>query len=124
MAMHVDNRGVDLGVFYIWLVGNGVEHTLENIRLHLIAEALEHRVPLAKHRWQVTPRATGTRNPQHRLRVQTAVATRPTRVGWFATAKRSQLLSLRVRQKQPIHRKLLLELKSRPASPRESPDSH
>jgi len=114
MAMHADNRGVDHGVFHIWLVGNGVEHTLENIRLNLIAEALEHRVPLAKHRRQVAPRAAGTRNPQHRFREQTDVATRPTRVGWFAKAKRRHLLPWRVRQKKPIHPKLLSELESRP----------
>ncbi len=123
MAMHPDDRGIDHRVFHVRLVRNRVEHALEYIRLHLVAEPLEYGVPVAKQIRQITPRATGPRNPQDSFREQTSVPAGSTWIRRLAEAERCHFLPLGVRQTEPFHGKLLSELESQTPWPRESPDS-
>jgi len=123
MAMDPDDRGIDHRVFHVGLIGNGIEHALEHVGLYPIAEALEDCVPLAKRRWEVTPWTAGSRNPQHRLREQSRIPSRPARIGRLAQAEGLHLLPLRVCQAEPVHAKLLSELESRTPWSRESPNS-
>ena len=73
MAMDPNDGGINHRVFHVGLVGDRVEHALEHIRLHPVAEALEHRVPVAKQRRQITPGTAGSCDPQDRLHEQSAV---------------------------------------------------
>ena len=104
--MNPDDRSVDHGVFHVGLIRDGVEKPFENIGLHPISEPLEHRVPLAESWRQVPPGTARSGDPQHRLKKQPPVRTRPTRVRRLAQTMRFHLRPLGVRQTQAVHNKL------------------
>jgi len=106
MTVNPDDGGVDHGVFHVGLVRDSVENPFENIGLHPIAEPLEHGVPLAESRGQIPPGTTRSGDPQHSLKKQAPVCTRPAGVAHLAQTVRFHLRPLGVRQTQAIHDKL------------------
>jgi len=67
VAVNLDDGGIDHGVFHVGIVGDGVEQPLPDIRLHPVAEAREHTVPVAERGRQIPPGTAGSGNPQHGL---------------------------------------------------------
>jgi hypothetical protein len=63
MAVNLDDRRVHHGVFHVRVIRNRGEYPLERTCLDPIAEPLEHRVPLAKRRRQIPPRAPRAGDP-------------------------------------------------------------
>ena len=114
MTVNLDDGGIHHSVFHVWIVGHRVEQAFEHIGFQPIAEALEHRGPLAEQRRQVPPRAASAGDSQHCFHKQPVVTAGSARVGGLAETERLHLLPLHVRQAEPIHGKLLSELESRP----------
>src|SRR6185312_4880806 len=85
----------------------------EHAGLHPIAIALEHRIPVAKRRRQISPWAARARDPKHRLKKQTVVTPCAAGISRLAQTKRLHLRPLGVRQNESVHPKLLSELESR-----------
>jgi hypothetical protein len=48
VTVDLDDRGIDHGIFHVWLIRSGVEKTLENAGFAPIAVTHEHTVPLAE----------------------------------------------------------------------------
>ena len=106
MTVDFDDRGVDHGIFHVRLCRHRIEQPFENIRLHPVAVALEHRVPASERRRQIAPRAAGPNDPQHRLDKAPIVAPTPARIAWLPKAMGFHLRPLGVSQNKSIHPKL------------------
>src|SRR5260370_41258502 len=91
----------------------GIENPFENGGLHAIAIALEHRIPVAKRRRQISPRAARAGDPQHSFKKQTVVTSRAAGISGLAQTKWLHLRPLGVCQNESVHVKLLSELESR-----------
>src|SRR6185437_15532963 len=89
-----------------------IENPLKNAGLHPIAIALEHRIPVAERRRQISPWAARARDPKHSFEKQTVVTPCATGVRGLAQTKRLHLRPLSVRQNESVHPKLLSELES------------
>ena len=111
--MNFDDCRVDHGELHIRIIRYSIENPLENTGLHPIAIALEHRVPVAERRRQISPWAARARNPQHCLKKHAIIASGAAGIGRLAQAMRLHLRSLLVRQNESVHSKLLSELESR-----------
>ena len=103
MTVDFDDRGVDHGIFHVRLCRHRIEQPFENIRLHPVAVALEHRVPASERRRQIAPRAAGPNDPQHRLDKAPIVAPTPARIAWLPKAMGFHLRPLGVSQNKSIH---------------------
>ena len=103
MPMDFHNGRVDHRIFHVGLVRTGVEQALEHIAAHPVAEALEHRIPLAQKLRQVAPWAARSRDPQHGFHKQAVVTTAAPAITHSAQAVRLHLRPLGVRQNQSIH---------------------
>src|ERR1700709_192819 len=113
MAMNLDDRAVHHRAFQVRLVRHRRKDPGKDVRLHPLAVALEHRVPLAEGRRQITPGAARAGNPQHRLQEQPPIHSSPAWIGRLAQAVRLHLRPLGVGQNKAVHAKLLAELESR-----------
>src|SRR3546814_8073428 len=80
MTVHLDDCGIDHRIYHVRLLRDGVEQPLENIGLHPIPIALEHRVPFAERARQVAPRAARPHDPQYRLDKASIIAAAAPRI--------------------------------------------
>jgi hypothetical protein len=80
--MHSVSEGCaeDIANNQVWVAGEHLENSLEDVGLYPMSEPLEHRVPVAKDLRQVAPRAACPRDPQHRLEEQSRVPSCSARV--------------------------------------------
>ena len=113
MAVNFDDCRVDHGELHIRIIRYGIENPLENAGLYPIAIALEHRIPVAERRRQISPWAACASDPKHSFEKQTVVTPCAAGVRGLAQTKRLHLRPLSVRQNESVHSKLLSELESR-----------
>jgi hypothetical protein len=106
VAVDLDDRGVDHGVFHIRIIREGVEEPFEDIGLNPIAIAFENGVPVAKKRWKIAPRAPRSCNPQHRFHEKPIVPTAPPGIARLAQAQHFHLRPLGVSQNESVQRHL------------------
>jgi len=55
VAVNFDDCRVDHGELHVWIIRYGVKNPSENAGLYPIAIALEHRIPVAERRRQISP---------------------------------------------------------------------
>jgi hypothetical protein len=103
VTVNMDDGGINHRVFQIGLIGQSLENALENAALRPIPEALEHRVPVAEFRRQITPGTAGARNPQNALEKPAPVHARSAGVCFLAQTKRLDLPPLIRRQNISNH---------------------
>jgi hypothetical protein len=84
VAVNFDDCRIDHGELHVWIIGYGVKNLSENAGLHPIAIALEHGIPVAERRRQISPWATRARDPKHGFEKQTVVTPRAAGVGGLA----------------------------------------
>src|SRR3954465_13779924 len=84
MTMDLDDGGVDQGVFQVGLVRDGVEQPLPDARLHPVAEAREHAVPVAERGRQIAPGTARADHPQDGLNKQAVVLAASPRITGLA----------------------------------------
>ena len=113
MAVNFDDGRVDHGKLHIRIIRYGIENPLENAGLHPIPVALEHRIPVAERRRQISPWAARARDPKHSFEKQPVVTPCAAGVRGLAQTKRLHLRPLSIRQNESVHSKLLSELESR-----------
>src|SRR6185312_3003977 len=113
VAVNFDNCRIDHGELHVWIIRYSIENPLENARLHPIAIALEHRIPVAERRRQISPGAARARDPKHSFEKQPVVTPCAAGVRGLAQTKRLHLRPLSIRQNESVHSKLLSELESR-----------
>jgi hypothetical protein len=113
VAVNFDDCRVDHRELHVWLIRYGIEYPSENASLHPIAIALEHRIPVAKRRRQISPRATRAGDPQYSFEKQTVVSPGAAGIARFTQTTRFHLRPLGVCQNESVHAKLLSELESR-----------
>src|SRR4051812_3716955 len=101
--MDLDDGGVDQGVFQIWIIRDGVEQPLPDLRLHPVAKAGEDAVPVPEQGWQIAPGTAGAHNPQHRLDKQAIVLAAAPWITGLAQTTRLHLRPLGVRQHKAVH---------------------
>src|SRR4051812_19004934 len=101
--MDLDDGGVDQGVFQIWIIRDGVEQPLPDLRLHPVAKAGEDAVPVPEQGWQIAPGTAGAHNPQHRLDKQAIVLAAAPWITGLAQTTRFHLRPLGVRQHKAVH---------------------
>jgi hypothetical protein len=106
VTVDLDDGAVDHGELHVWIIRHGFENSLENIRLYPVPVALEDGVSTAKGSRQVTPRAAGARNPQHRFKTHPVVPAGAAGIGWLAKAMRLHLCPLSITQTCANHPKL------------------
>ena len=111
--MNFDDGRVDHGKLHIRIIRYGIENPLENAGLHPIPVALEHRIPVAERRRQISPWAARARDPKHSFEKQPVVTPCAAGVRGLAQTKRLHLRPLSIRQNESVHSKLLSELESR-----------
>jgi hypothetical protein len=70
------------------IIRGGIEKPFENIACHPVSKPREDAVPEAELGWKVAPRATGSRDPQHRFDKAPVILTAATGVGLLAPAMR------------------------------------
>ena len=68
MTVNRNNYRVYHGIFHVRVINNHLEYPLENIRLGLVIEPLEHSIPLAKIRWRISPGTTCSGLPEHNFK--------------------------------------------------------
>ena len=100
MAVDLDDAAVDHGVFEVGVFSQSSEDTIEGVRFHPPAEALENRVPFLELSRQVAPRATGSDDPQHCFDEQPWIGARAPGVAFPTKAVRGDDRPLRVGQNQ------------------------
>src|SRR5207248_6145071 len=98
MTMHPHNRSIDHHIFKIRIVRQNLEDTLESSSLRPPSKSLEHRVPVPKLLRQVSPRRSGSCDPQHRLQKTPTVASRLSWISHFSQTIRLDRLPLRIVQ--------------------------
>ena len=118
VAMDLDDGGVDHGVFHVRLIGDRLGQALPHIRLHPVAEARVHAVPMAESARQIAPRAARAGDPQHRLDKQPVILAAASGIARFAQTTRFHLRPLGVSQNESFHP----ELESQPSA-NENPES-
>ena len=101
MLVGAHDGGVDDQVFEVRAFHQRIEDAFPNALLGPAAEALENAVPMAKRWWQITPRRTRTRDPQHSVDKQTIVLAMPALVAFFTRNKMLDPQPLSVRQFPP-----------------------
>src|SRR3954465_5804140 len=106
VAVCLDDGGVNHGVFQVGLVRDGVEQPLPDARLHPIAEAGEHAVPVPERRRQIAPGAARADHPQDGLDKPPIVLTAAPRITGLAQTTRPHLRPLGVRQYKAFHAEL------------------
>jgi len=106
VTVDLDDRGIDHGIFHVWLIRSGIEKMLENAGFAPIAVTHEHTVPLTELLRKVTPRAACSRDPQHSFNEQPVITPATTRITGFAQTMWFHLRPLGVRQNESIHQKL------------------
>ena len=79
--MNFDDCRVDHGELHVWIIRYGVKNPSENAGLYPIAIALEHRIPVAERRRQISPWAARACDPQHCFEKQTVVTPRAPGIG-------------------------------------------
>ena len=75
MPVHSHNRCIHHDVFHVRLIADRVKHLLENVDFDPVAKPFEDGVPLAKLRWQISPRAPCSCNPKHCFQKESIVGT-------------------------------------------------
>lgn len=113
MAVNFDDCRIDHGELHVWIIRYGVKDPSENASLHPIAIALEHRIPVAERRRQISPWAARAGDPQYSFEKQTVVSPGAAGIARFSQTMRLHLRPLGVRQNESVHAKLLSELESR-----------
>ena len=106
VAVHLHDRGVDHGIFQVWLVRGSVKEPSPHISPHPVAEARERRAPVAEVRWEIPPGASRPHDPQHRLHKQPVVAAAAARVPRLAETVRLHLRPLGIGQNESVHPEL------------------
>jgi hypothetical protein len=106
VTVDLDDRGIDHGIFHVWLIRSGVEKMLENAGFAPIAVTHEHTVPLTELLRKVAPRAACSRDPQHCFNEQPVITPATPRITGFAQTMWFHLRPLGVRQNESIHQKL------------------
>ena len=106
MPVHFDNRGIDHGVFHVWVLRDGIKKPFENIGFHPVPEADIHRIPFAEARWQVPPRAAGPHDPKHGLEKTPVVLAATPRIAGLAKAMWRHFRPLGVGQYESFHPEL------------------
>ena len=101
MLVGAHDGGVDDQVFEVRAFHQRIEDAFPNALLGPAAEALENAVPMAKRWWQITPRRTRTRDPQHSVDKQTIVLAMPALVAFLTWNKMLNPPPLPVRQFSP-----------------------
>jgi len=81
VAVHFDDCRIDHGELHVWIIRYGVKNPSEKPGLYPIAIALEHRIPVAERRRQISPWAACAGDPQHCFEKQTIVTTRAGGIG-------------------------------------------
>lgn len=111
--MNLDDCRVDHGELHVRIIRCGFEYPPEDAGLHPIAIPLEHRIPVAERRRQVSPWAARAGDPQHGFEKQTVVTSCAAGIARLAQTKRLHLRPLGVSQNESVHTKLHSELESR-----------
>jgi hypothetical protein len=106
VTVDLDDRGINHGIFHVWLIRSGVEKMLENAGFAPIAVTHEHTVPLTELLRKVAPRAACSRDPQHSFNEQPVITPATPRITGFAQTMWFHLRPLGVRQNESIHQKL------------------
>jgi hypothetical protein len=88
VAVNLADCAINHDAFHVWITRHGVKYPFENIGFDPMSEAFENGVPVAKFSWKITPRGTGSGNPQNRLHENATVPTRATGVTFFAKTMR------------------------------------
>src|SRR5712691_7457224 len=101
MLVRPHDGGIDDQVFEVRIFTELGEKTLPNALFCPSPETPEHAVPFAKLFGQVTPRRSGTDQPQHTVDEQPIVLAVPPLVAFLAWNKRFNAPPLRVRQLPP-----------------------
>src|ERR1700721_4418960 len=83
MLVGAHDGGVDDQVFEVRAFHQRIEDACPNALRGPAAESLENAVPMAKRWWQITPRRTRTRDPQHSVDKQTIVLAMPALVAFL-----------------------------------------
>jgi hypothetical protein len=107
VTVDLDDGGVDHGVFHVRIIRHGIENPFEDIGFHPVAEAREHRVPVAEGGRKIPPGTASPYNPQHRFEKQPTIPAGPAWVTRLAQTVRLHLRPLCIRQTKSIHLKLL-----------------
>jgi hypothetical protein len=98
MAMYFHDGTIYHHILKIRIFRQCLEDALESSALRPASKPLEHRVPLPKLFWQISPRRSGSRYPQHRFQKQPAVASRLSRISHFSQTIRLDCLPLLIVQ--------------------------
>ncbi len=102
MAVDLDDRAVDHRELHVRIIRQGVKNPLEYIAFDPIAKALEHGIPVAKTRRQITLRGAGAGDPQNRLQKQPPIPAGTTRVRFLAQTIRFNQRPLTVTENKTI----------------------
>src|SRR3954469_12504039 len=102
----LDDVRVDQGIFQVGIVRDGVEQPLPDVRLHPIAEAREHAVPVPERGRQIAPGTARADHPQDGLDKQAVVLAASPRITGLAQTTRLHLRPLGVGQNEAVHPKL------------------
>jgi hypothetical protein len=100
------DRGIDHGIFHVWLIRSGVEKMLENAGFAPITVTHEHTVPITELLRKVPPRAACSRDPQYSFNEQPVITPATPRITGFAQTMWLHLRPLGVRQNESVHQKL------------------
>lgn len=78
--MNLDDGAVDHGHLHVGLIGQAIEHTIENTCARPIPEPAIDRVPVPEAGRQVAQWRPRARDPEHSLHEETKVAARAARM--------------------------------------------
>lgn len=103
MLVGADDGGVDDQVFEVRIICERFEHAQPDPLGTPPAEASKDAVPLAERFRQITPRRTGSHDPQHALDEHAVVAARRTALVRPTDDQAGDTIPLRIAQNEPIH---------------------
>lgn len=101
MLVRADDGSINEQIFEIGIFSQRLEKTLPDARLGPSSEALELAVPFAKLGWQIAPRRSRSRDPEHSIDEQTIVRAVPPLVAFFPRNKLFDARPLRVFEFSP-----------------------
>jgi hypothetical protein len=101
--MGANDGAVDEHLFEIRILGQLSEYTMPDLSLRPPGKALIDTVPRSEIWWQITPRTSGSGNPQNGFNEQAVIGRRTARIARLAWQQCGYPLKLVVTQPHPYH---------------------